>query len=295
MTAEGRPSSPADSFILRRYLRRQRASFFFSPGYNAPLGTPCRFAFCIHDLNHLSADGSVSVAKQIYYRTVIRPAISRATVVFTVSEFSRREIIQWSGVVGDRVVNVGNGISDEFRPATVGVGSVGRPYFLSVTNARPYKNTVRSIQAFVRSGLSKEFDLLITGQKSPETDRQIGELSASFVVKYVGPLSDSSLAELYRGAAALLFPSLYEGFGLPIVEAMACGTPVITSNVTAMPEVAGDAALLVDPRSVDEISAAMRRLVSDQELRQSLIRKGLQRAGEYSWERVSATVLAALG
>jgi glycosyltransferase involved in cell wall biosynthesis len=109
-------------------------------------------------------------------------------------------------------------------------------------------------------------------------------------VRFMGAVPDSKLPSLYRGAEALIFPSLYEGFGLPPLEAMACGTPVVTSNVTAMPEVAGDAALLVDPTSVEQIAEAMKRIVSDTALRHQLRAKGLLRAAQFPWANTAAMV-----
>jgi glycosyltransferase involved in cell wall biosynthesis len=109
-------------------------------------------------------------------------------------------------------------------------------------------------------------------------------------IDFVGAVPEAKLPSLYRGAEALIFPSLYEGFGLPVLEAMACGTPVVTANATAMPEVAGDAALLVDPNSVEQIARAMEQIVSDTTLRQQLRHKGLRRAAEFSWPSTAARV-----
>jgi glycosyltransferase involved in cell wall biosynthesis len=138
--------------------------------------------------------------------------------------------------------------------------------------------------------LAAEIILVFTGEPTTDLTDYIERCRVTTRVKFVGIVPEEKFPSLYRRAEALIFPSLYEGFGLPVAEAMACGTPVVTSNTTAMPEVAGDAALLVDPTSVEQISAAMEQIVSDTSLRRKLREKGLVRAARFSWATTSARV-----
>jgi glycosyltransferase involved in cell wall biosynthesis len=290
----GRPSRPWDSLLLTQYLRSAAPRLFFSPGYNVPLGNPCPFVFCIHDLNHLFFRESSNVLKRAYYATVIRPAVARAELIFTVSEFSRRAICEWADVKEDKVIDVGNGVSEVFKPQGPCFGGADRPYFLLVGSHRPHKNFERVLRAFAASGLARDCMLVSTGEPTPQLGQLIGKLQLTGCVLFVGAVPEEDLAGLYRGALALIFASLYEGFGLPIVEAMACGTPVLTASVTSMPEVAGDAAILVDPYDVEAIRAALMSLTHDTRLRESLHFRGLQRARLYSWDSTARKVSDAL-
>jgi glycosyltransferase involved in cell wall biosynthesis len=233
--------------------------------------------------------GNSSAIKRSYYRFLVRPAIRRAVAVFTVSEYSRQVICEWANVNPNSVINVGNGVSGVFRPEGSRLQE-RPPYLLHVGNFRPHKNFERTLAAFANSGLARDLILVATGVPSAPIIGKIAELGLSERVHFTGNVTDEELASLYRGALGLVFVSCYEGFGLPIVEAMACGTPVLTSSVTAMPEVAGDAAILVNPLDVDDIVEGMRRLVTDTPLRQKLHDAGLIRAKAFSWESTTARV-----
>ena len=289
----GNPYSAVDPVRLFMYLKNKRPELFFSPGYNAPFGKPCDFVFSVHDLNHIAVKENRSLLKTTYYKHVLLPAIHNARVVLTVSEFSRKEILRWSGVSDKKVVSVRQGISQLFRPD----GEVyrrSRPYFLYVGTDRPHKNLERMIRAFDASGASKECDFVITGLLRPRLQKLVTELNISQYVHSLGGVSDEKLAALYRGAVCLVFASLYEGFGLPIVEAMACGTPVLTANVASMPEVAGDAALLADPYNVDELGSGMMRILRDAGGRKEMIASGIKRASHYKWEEAAGFVQTVL-
>lgn len=279
----GRPSSPLDPLLLTRYLHSTTPRLFFSPGYNAPLGNPCPFVFCIHDLNHLFVKDNSSVLKRAYYASVMRPAAHKARWILTVSEFSRRSICEWAQIAETKVIDVGNGVSEAFRASGTHFTGIGRPYFLHVGCHKPHKNFERVLQAFAASGLRRDFMLVSTGEPGTHLRRKIATLGLEECVSFVGVMPEEQLAELYRGATALIFVSLYEGFGLPIVEAMACGTPVLTASVTSMPEVAGDAAILVSPYDVEAIRDALVNLARDDQLRESLRARGLDRVKRYTW------------
>jgi glycosyltransferase involved in cell wall biosynthesis len=198
----------------------------------------------------------------------------------------------------DKIVVVYNAIDEHFRvtPSEEDVARVRERYQLDhqfvlyVGNIKPHKNLVRLIEAFAelrRTGFD-EVKLLIIGDqisKLPALRRAVHSHKLHKHVRFLGYVSDQTLGILYRLASAFVFPSLYEGFGLPPLEAMASGTPVVTSNVSSLPEVAGDAAVLVDPYDVDSIVDGMRRVLTDPVLAADLRRKGIERAREFSWER----------
>lgn len=274
-------------------LLKAKHKVYFSPGYNPPIWSPIPFVFTIHDLNHLQFKENSSILKNLYYRKVMRRACVNAARVLTVSEFSRNSILQWSGVPDTQVVNVGNGVSESFS-SYGDVWDPGFPYFFYIGNRKPHKNIPRLIHAFHVSGCWKESRLVLSGFGDQATMSLISKLGLDDYVLFAGSISEDDLPRYYRGSVALVFPSLYEGFGLPVVEAMACGTAVITSNVAALPEVAGDAALLVDPYDVNELASAMSKMLYDQELRSSLGKKGVLRASQYRWDDVAARVRSVL-
>jgi glycosyltransferase involved in cell wall biosynthesis len=291
---KGSPSSPGDPFALFLRLKWAGPSLFFSPGFNPPVGNPCPFVFCVHDLNHLYIKENSNPLKRAYYQHIVRPAIHRARILITGSEFSKSQICEWSGANIARVVAVGYGVSDAFLAKGPHHTEAGRPYFLCVGNEKVHKNLVRAIQAFASAYRGTDYMLLFSGSQSEAVESEINRLAIATQVKFFGGITDARLAQLYRGATALVFVSLYEGFGLPIIESMACGTPVLTSTATATPEVAGGAAILVDPLDVEAIADGMRRLAGDEKLRNSLRELGFRRAEVYSWEKTSTKLSEAL-
>jgi glycosyltransferase involved in cell wall biosynthesis len=281
-----RPSHPLDPFLLGLALRRANPNLFFSPGYNPPVGWPGAFVFTLHDLNHLCVNADSNALKRAYYRYVIQPACHTARFVLTVSEYSRGEISAWAKIEEEKIINVGNGVGPPFTP----IGCKYKPeypYLLYVGSRKPHKNLSRLLQAYAISGVSGNVRLLLSGKPEKNISIEISRFGLNGKVVFADLSSDDRLSEAYRGALAFLFPSLYEGFGLPPLEAMACGVPVLTSNVCSLPEVAGDAALLVSPFDVEEIAEGIRRLVYDSALQLQLREKGLRRAKLFSWEETA--------
>ncbi len=189
----------------------------------------------------------------------------------------------------EKVFNVGCGVDSAYQPAGEEFG-LPFPYVLCVSNRKRHKNELRTVEAFATADIDPRTHLVLTGGPHADLSRFIKDLNISARVNFMGEVAEKKLPSLYRGARALIFASLYEGFGLPILEAMACGTPVVTSNTTAMPETAGDAAVLVDPTSVQEISQAIAKVAEDTSLSATLRAKGLARAAEFSWIRTSDMV-----
>ena len=278
------PAAPVDTWLLSWALRQlERTDLFLSPGYNTPVFCASPFVFTIHDLTHIHCPESRRPHVQLYYATVVKRACRRAARIITVSEFTRKQIIEWSEVPPEKVVNVGNGIESTYHPQGDSY-ALGFPYLLSVSNRKPHKNEFRIVEAFAKANLDRRLRLVFTGETTKKLSHWIDTQQVRSRVEFIGNVAEENLPSLYRGAQALIYPSLYEGFGLPIIEAMACGTPVLTSNITAMPETAGSAALFVNPRSVEEIANAMERIIGDRSLRSQMRDQGIIRAAEFSWE-----------
>lgn len=286
----GHPAAPLDAWRLARALRELTDSdLFFSPGYNTPLTCPSPFVFTIHDLSHVYCPENSSPLIRLYYSTILKRNCHRAASILTVSEFTRVQIVEWAGVSPEKVANVSCGVDATYHPGG-DVYGFPFPYLLCVSNRKRHKNEFRIVEAFAKAGISKQVHLVFTGEITSELSDYIRRLGVDAHVHFTGAVPEAQLPSLYRGALALAFPSLYEGFGLPMLEAMACGTPVVTSNVTAMPEVAADAALLVNPASTDEIAQAIKSIVCETQLRSQLREKGLARAAEFSWDKTIAKV-----
>jgi len=284
------PAAPLDSFRLARALTGLNGKdVFFSPGYNTPLFCRSPFVFTIHDLSHIYCPENSSLAIRLYYATILRRACHSAAKILTVSEFTRKQIVEWAGVSEHRVFNVGCGVDAAYHPS-VDEYALPFSYLLSVSNRKKHKNEFRIVEAFARAALDPNMHLVFTGDPEPNLMRWIDRQQVSRRVNFIGTVPETQLPSLYHSASALLFPSLYEGFGLPVLEAMACGTPVVTSRVTAMAEIAGDAALMVDPTSVEEICHALERVLEDENLRQQLREKGLSRAAVFPWAHTCTRV-----
>lgn len=284
------PAAPFDSWRLSLALRQLTpGDLFFSPGYNTPLFCAAPFVFTIHDLSHIFCPENSRPAIRLYYASIMKWACRRARKIFTVSEFTRSQIVSWSGVSPDKVVQVGCGVDAAYRPDG-DVYGLPYPYLLCVSNRKRHKNEFRMVQAFAQAPIDRGIHLVFTGNSTVELAAWIREHDVMNRVDFVGPVCEERLPALYRGASGVVLASLYEGFGLPLLEAMASGSPVVTSNLTAMPEVAGDGALLVDPTQVDEISDGIARIVNDTNLRNQLREKGLARASRFSWAKTAASV-----
>ena len=268
----------------------QKPDVYFNPGYNPPLFSTAPFIFTIHDLNHIHDFGNNSKFKDIYYQFLMKPACHKAFKVLTVSEFSKQEIIAWSGVPENKVVVVGNACNSLFTPEG-GCYCPGYPYILYVGNHKPHKNILNLLKAFSLVAESSSLKLLFSGKPDKLLSDLIKHLGIQKQVDFCGLITEEKLPEYYRGASSLVFPSLYEGFGLPIIEAMACGTPVITSNISAMPETAGGAAFLVDPYSSKDIANGIRQVINNKMLRNELRKKGLSRAKDFSWDEIAEKIL----
>jgi len=286
--------SPIDPIASSLAVARKRDGCYFSPGFNPPLFSPIPVAFTIHDLIHLKIAAESTPLRRLYYATVVRPAARRAWRVLTVSEYSRRDIVEWAGISESSVFVVGNGVSPVFSPDQRVTSRT--PYLLHVGRRAGHKNIDGLLAAFATSRtVQTNIRLMFTGAPDKPTLARAEILGITNKIDFSGTTPDAVLADLYRGAISLIFPSFYEGFGLPIIEAMACGTPVITSNIASMTEVAGQGnALLVNPSDIDELATAIDSIVENRQLHSTFSQRGLERSRSFTWEQVESRVKCAL-
>ncbi|MGK5027413.1 glycosyltransferase family 4 protein [Janthinobacterium sp. RB2R34] len=280
----GKPTSALDPIRLLFFslLKTIKGDCLFSPGFNAPLFFCRKFIFTVHDLNHIDRPENSSFFKRLYYKIILKRACRKAFRILTVSEFSRRRISEWADVDLECIVNVGNGVDSSYN-FNVKPYQPGYSYLLCVSNRKDHKNEPRILEAFSQAQTDQAIRLIFTGQENAAMLALCDQFKVSHRVVFLGRVAEEDLPGLYRGAIALVFPSLYEGFGLPLIEAMACGTPVLTSTTTCLPEIAGDAAILVDPLSVSQIADGIAELCSNATLRDDLREKGLLQGAKYSW------------
>jgi len=283
-------------------LWRAHVDLFHAPHYVVSPLTMCPFVVTIHDCIHLRFPQYLpNRAAYAYARTVMTSAARRARKVLTVSKASKDDILHFLKIPAEKVEVIYNGLDERLAqaPTDEEVARVRQrfqltaPYVLYAGNIKPHKNVDRLIEAFSilrRRGMS-EVRLLIIGDeisKYPNLRRLVHRHQLHQYVRFLGFVADATLAVLYRLASVFVFPSLYEGFGLPPLEAMAAGAPVITSNVSSLPEVVGDAALLIDPMDPQAIADAMARVLGDPALRAELVRRGRERVKAFSWDRSAA-------
>jgi glycosyltransferase involved in cell wall biosynthesis len=284
---------PAEAVWLTGVLARRRPDVFYSPGFNAPPTCPVPFVFTVFDLIHLHVREESGAGRRLYYQWHVRPAVRRARAVLTGSEFSRARLIEWSGVDAERVVVIHGAAGDEFTPDG-DAHEPGYPYLLYVGNHKPHKNLARLVRALATLRKRRSLRLLLVGPIEPELLGLARTHGVADRVVFLGEVPDDRLPALYRGAAAFVFPSLHEGFGLPPVEAMACGTPVVSSLATSLSEVVGDAALAVDPLDVESIADGIDRVMGDDQLRARLRERGFAQAARFSWDETARRAWDAL-
>jgi len=296
-------------------LRRLRAELLHSPHYVRPLLCTVPSVVTIHDCIHLLFPQYLPNRMAYRYaRFVMGSAIRNSALVFTVSEASRADILRFYPATDPQKVHVvPNAIDAELledpgpeeRERVRERYQIRGRFVLFAGNVKPHKNLERLIRAFARVRQqegNEDLRLVVIGDdvsRYASLRRTADESGVRQDVRFFGFVPHQTLAALYRMATLFAFPSLYEGFGLPPLEAMACGTPVVTSRISSLPEVVGDGALLVDPYSEEEIAQAIARVLDDEDLRQRLVERGLERAASYSWERsvrqIHAGYMKALG
>lgn len=293
-------NSPATMWWLPRIVDLSAVDLFHAPFNILPAGLTMKTVTTIHDIMWLTHPkwcnpSLYGLIERHFYANGINRALDRSDAIATVSDSTRQEIARLRPDARARLAVTLSGVSDEFHPvelrketlSSIGI-KPGQKFILTAGQFAPYKNHEGAIRAFARAfGSRRDISLVMVQRRNSgagELASLARELGIADRVHFTGTVSFPTLLQLYSAALALLHPSLCEGFGNPVAEAMACGCPVITSNLSAMPEVAGGAALLVNPNDTDNIAAALMRIASDEALVSDLSAKGLARAKELSWE-----------
>jgi glycosyltransferase involved in cell wall biosynthesis len=274
--------------------------------YTAPVGCPVPIVVSVHDVSFLEHPEYFTRSRAWQLQWTVRRTVNRAAKILTGTEFSRRSILRVYGdLEEDKVVVVPNAAASGFRPiareaASAAVRerfSIAVPFILSVGDLQPRKNHIGLIRAFARlvqAYPQLKHNLVLAGKPTWFGDRVREAARDSGVagrIQFFGFVSDDDLLHLYNACDLMVFPSFYEGFGLPALEAMACGRSVACSNTTALPEVVDGAAILFDPYRLDEIARALADLLLDAELRARMERLGLQRAAHFSWQKTAERTL----
>jgi glycosyltransferase involved in cell wall biosynthesis len=290
--------SIGEQFRIPLAIKREGVTLFHAPHYVLPPLVPCRSVVTIHDCIHLMFPQYLPNRLALSYaRTSMAIATRRATRIMTVSETSKRDIVKFFGTNPDKIKVIYNAYDKRFglEPKVEDVVRVRERYQLQdkfvlyVGNVKPHKNLERLLEAFhlLRQRGLGHVKLVLIGDdisKYASLRRAVHRYQLHQYVRFLGYVSEDTLAAMYRLATVFVFPSLYEGFGLPPLEAMASGTPVVTSNLSSLPEVAGEGAVLVDPYSPQAIADGLYRVLTDEPFAQQLRRRGLARAGQFSWE-----------
>jgi glycosyltransferase involved in cell wall biosynthesis len=278
--------------------RQVGKKLLWSPSNTGPLLIQ-RQVLSLHDLAVIDHPEWFTTSFATVYQFLLPSLARRVRKIITMSQFSKNRIVERFGICEENIVVIHEAADRRFYPCQHEVvketwermNVPGGPYLLAVGSLEPRKNLARLLKAWeiAHTRIPQEVCLVIAGAKNSSSvfkNISLGNLPPR--VHMAGYVPDQHLPALYSGAIALIYPSLYEGFGLPPLEAMACGTPVIVSNNTSLPEVVGEAGILINPYSEEEIASAIQRIVSDSSLHQVLSQKGLERAGQYSWDRAAS-------
>lgn len=274
---------------------------FFTPYYPIPLFYRGRLAVTVHDLSHRTvAEITGSLKKNLYARVMFSALRRRASVIFTVSNFTKAELLRLTtGPRQDNILPIHLGVTDEWYTASRLPSVRTRPYFIYVGNVKPYKNLGRLVEAFLKVRHGVPHDLVIVGQSEGLVTGESAQFfervrAAGDRIHLTGFVSHQELLSLVGHAGALIMPSLYEGFGLPPLEAMAAGVPVAVAFAGSLPEVCGDAALYFDPLQVDEIARTLVQIAGDNALCLQLKDRGVEHSRLFTWQACAKQTAEAL-
>ncbi len=289
-----------EQFILPRMLRELRADLYHGLGFVAPLRSPCPTVISVMDLSYITHPRTHKPINRIYLRVMTKISCLRARRIISISEWTRRDIMQHYGIDGARIDAIPLAVDHErFMPLSAAARAafrtahgIGERAVFYLGSIEPRKNLTRLIDAFAR--LPEPAQLFIGGGlawKYEEMLTFVHSLGINSRVTLLGHIEPQDLPGWYSSCAVFAYPSLYEGFGLPPLEAMACGAAVVTSNTSSLPEVVGDAGLMVEPTHIDALAAALGRVLDDEAYRSELQRRSLHRAAQFTWAHVAERTL----
>jgi glycosyltransferase involved in cell wall biosynthesis len=287
---------------VARALKKYQPHVFLSTDNFLTLKTDVPTVLVTHDIAHHHFPNQVSFWPQKYYDYFVPKFNHKATRIVAVSEFTKKDVVDTYSIVSEKIAVACNGCRERFLPISTAAKIAvkeeyadGEDYFFYVGAIHPRKNVVRLIAAFdeFKKSTQSPMKLLLAGRMAWQTgavSEILEKITYRTDVIFLGYLDDKELPKLTAAALASTYTSLFEGFGIPILEAMYCDTPVLTSTISSMPEVAGEAAVLVNPNSVEEIAGGMKLLFEDSTLRKELIKKGRVQRQKFSWERAAEVV-----
>jgi len=286
-----------DQYRILSLQRECGAELLHYPANVGLMRGDAKFVLTVHDLAFIRNPEWFTPTRSNYYRRATLRSAPRAERIITVSRAARDDLIELAGVDPDRIDVIHNGVEPEFHPRSAEEvqqvrDSLRLPerFVLFVGTLEPRKNVIRLVRAWEQIAEEADVDLVIVGRSGWKTEPILQTIERSRLfrrIHLVGHVPGSQLPAVYTAAKALVWPSLFEGFGLPPLEAMACGTPALTSNTSSLPEVAGDAAVLVNPHDTDTIAAGMLNIVQNEEFRKELRARGIVRAKQFTWDRAA--------
>jgi len=291
---------------IPKILKKFNPDIFYSPDGWISLNTNIPTVNTIHDVNFMHRPGDLPFLVRKYYKHYFPKFAAFSKRIVTVSEFSKSDIVKTFGLDSDKVDVAYNGCNELFRETSLEVKSsvqkrfsAGIPYFIYVGSLNPRKNILGLLDAYeqFRKKSLNPYKLLFAGEPmwgNSAINNKLAAMNYSSDVIFTGRISTEILQLLLSSSEALVMPSFYEGFGVPVVEAMYCDVPVICSNVTSLPEVAGDAALFIDPNNIGTIENAMHEITTNKRLREELISKGRVQRERFSWDRTAELVWASI-
>lgn len=296
-----KPHSATEQLLLPAIIRKEKADLFHSFTYAMPYWAGIPSIINIYDITHIHFRQNYPYALKLYYAIVVKRCAKKADRILTLSNYSKEDIASHLRVVKNKIKVIYCGRRFFAMDKAVVEKNLKKNYnlkngfILYVGNMRPHKNVETLIRAFKKC-LDKRADLelVVCGKKKfsfSEIAKKVNSLKLSKKVRFMDYIDDKMLPLLYNGASLLAFPSFYEGFGLPPVEAMSCGTPVVSSDAASLPEILGDAARFVNPCDAEGLSNAMMDILSDKNTTESLSRRGLERCKAFSWEKSAEELL----
>ncbi len=298
VTVKGSWISLRQQWELPKVLKQIRADLFHAPSFMAPLACPCRLVMTIHDLNHMVLPQFYTPFHQFYYQIFVRSCIRRSEYILTVSHFSKEEIVRNLAISPDKVFVTYNGVSSIYAPVTDkdqlayvrDIYELPERFVFCVSSNKPHKNVHQLVRAFCYSNI--EIPLVL----ACPVDRNIIRIAENYGKKHLLYFSkfidEEHLPSIYSMADLFVYPSTYEGFGLPPLEAMSCGVPVVVARSSSLPEVVGDAAIFTNPFDYQDMARALEQGVNDDALRDKIRAYGAQHAKRFSWQSMADQTLA---
>lgn len=286
-----------EQWEIPKILRQVRADLFHAPSFVTPFVVPCRMIMTIHDLNHMVLPHFYTPFHQFYYRVIVRESMRRSQFVLTVSHFSKREIVRTLNVPAEKIFVTYNGVSELYRPITNekelsyvrDIYGLPQRFILCVSNNKPHKNVHQLVRAFCYADL--DLPLVLACPVDHNLIRIAENYGKKHLVFFSKFIEEEHLPAVYANTELFVYPSTYEGFGLPPLEALACGTPVVVARSSSLPEVVGDNAIFTNPYDFKAIAKALELGVYDKELRKQLAAKGIQHAQRFSWSNMTDQTL----